>query len=34
MLDELGKLENKKLNWNEWFAKKFTKGIKFGLNIN
>ena len=39
MLDELDKLENKKLNWNEWFAKKFTKGIiwtkhKLGLGIN
>jgi len=38
MLDELDKLENKKLNWNEWFAKKFTKGIiwtkhKLGLGI-
>jgi transposase InsO family protein len=27
MLDELNKLDNKKLTWNEWFAKKFTKPI-------
>jgi len=38
VLDELDKLENKKLNWNEWLAKKITKGIiwtkhKLGLGI-
>jgi len=38
MLDESNNLENKKLNWNEWFAKQFTKGIiwtkhKLGLGI-
>ena len=38
MLDELNNLENKKLNWNEWFAKYFTKGVigakyKLGLGI-
>jgi len=38
MLDELDNFENKKLNWNEWFANKFTKGIiwtkhKLGLGI-
>ena len=39
MLDELNTLENKKLSWNEWFAKYFTKVIigtkyKLGLGIN
>ena len=38
MLDELNNLDNKQLNWNEWFAKKFTKGIiavkhKLGLGL-
>jgi len=38
MLDELDNLENKKLNWNKWLAKKFTKGViwtkhKLGLRI-
>jgi len=38
MLDELDKLENKKLNWNKWLAKKITKCIiwtehKLGLGI-
>jgi len=38
MLDELDNWENKKLNWNEWLAKKFTKSIiwtkhKLGLGI-
>ena len=39
MLDELNTLENKKLSWNEWFAKYFTKVIigtkyKLGLGID
>ena len=38
-MDRLDKLDNKKLNWNEWFAKKFTRGIiglkyKLRLGIN
>jgi len=39
MIDKLNKLENKNLNWNEWFAKKCIKGIigvmhKLGLGLN
>ena len=38
MLDNLNELNNKDLNWNEWFAKKFVKGIiglkyKLGLGL-
>ena len=38
MLDDLNALDNKDLNWNEWFAKKFVKGIiglkyKLGLGL-
>ena len=38
MLDELNALNDSDLNWNEWFAKRFTKGIiglkyKLGLGL-
>jgi hypothetical protein len=36
MLDELHKLKNKDLSWQEWFAKYFTKpiiGLKYKLGL-
>jgi hypothetical protein len=36
MLDELDKLKNKDLSWQEWFAKYFTKpiiGLKYELGL-